>query len=306
MSMTGIGLHSLSKCSTLGTYETKHACFRISSCVSKEGDQVSKLRRQKVHIVGPLLCDPPRKRSNSLINLTAMASGTELCWLHEIMNRKRRHTFLYANGLSIVIGVMLLMSFVGQILTGWNEKNNKLVEEGRPQLSVIAYLQSGHFIQATFENWESEFLQMGLYVLLTISLRQKGSAESKPLDGEEEVDREPVARKNAPWPVRRGGVWLKLYSNSLSLAFVFLFAISFVLHLYGSLRDENEERMAKGESPITVGEHIAGSRFWFESFQNWQSEFLAVGSIVVLSIWLRQKGSPESKPVDAPYDQTGE
>lgn len=172
------------------------------------------------------------------------------------------------------------------------------------------YAVSGHFISATFENWESEFLQMALYVILTISLRQKGSSESKKLKGEEgskdeDVDREPQATPGAPWPVRKGGFWLLLYKNSLSFTFCLLFAFSFFLHFWGSLKDHNEELALKGMPMESMTAYLSSSHFWFESFQNWQSEFLAVASIVLLSIWLRQKGSPESKPVDAPYSETG-
>ncbi len=218
---------------------------------------------------------------------------------------RRRQTFFYKNGLSLVVLSFMLFFWTAQTITGWHEKNNQLTEQGKPEMSFGNYFSSGHFISATFENWESEFLQMGIYVLLTVSLRQKGSSESKSLEGKEEVDREPKAHARAPWPVRKGGAWLRIYQNSLSLVFILLFLICFMLHFYGSLKDENEELLSKGKALVSWQEYISGSRFWFESFQNWQSEFLAVASIVLFSIWFRQKGSPESKPVDAPDDQTG-
>lgn len=143
-------------------------------------------------------------------------------------------------------------------------------------------------------------------MLLTVGLRQQGSAESKSLEEEEEVDREPRPKPDAPWPVRKGGWWLKIYSNSLSIVFFLLFFVSWVLHFYGSWRDNNTEQLLKGKPAETVMEYIGQPRFWFETFQNWQSEFLSVLSIVVLTIYLRQKGSPESKPVDAPYMETGD
>lgn len=168
------------------------------------------------------------------------------------------------------------------------------------------YTTTGHFLQATFENWESEFFQMALFVLLTVSMRQKGSSESKKFE-KEEVDREPSARrKNAPWPVYKGGLVLKLYKHSLSIALSLLFVISFVIHLYGSLKDENDHLALKGLPPENITEYLVSNRFWFESFQNWQSEFLSVFAIVVLSIFLKEKGSPQSKPVDAPHSETGE
>ncbi|WP_241286013.1 DUF6766 family protein [Chryseobacterium arthrosphaerae] len=213
-------------------------------------------------------------------------------------------SFFYRNSLSLVLITLMLFSLAGQFFTGWATENKELMENGQPALKINEYLHSGHFIQATFENWESEFLQMMLYVLLTISLRQKGSSESKSMEGKEDVDREPVAHPNAPWPVKKGGIWLKIYKHSLSLAFAVLFLISFIFHFYGSLKDFNADQIMKKEPPVTALQYISESRFWFESFQNWQSEFLAVASLVILSIWLREKGSPESKPVDMAHDET--
>ncbi|MDF2191283.1 DUF6766 family protein [Paraflavitalea sp. CAU 1676] len=211
------------------------------------------------------------------------------------------------NGLSITFLFLFLLALIGQFFTGLKEHNKELAEDGQPKVGAAQYIRSGHFIQATFENWESEFLQMALFVLLTIFLYQKGSSESKTFEGEEEVDREPSpARPGAPWPVRKGGWILTLYKHSLTIALLVLFLLSFVLHLYGSLKDENELLASKGMPKESLGTYLADSRFWFESFQNWQSEFLSVFAIVVLSIFLRQKGSPQSKPVDAPHDETGE
>lgn len=212
--------------------------------------------------------------------------------------------FLYRNSLSIVLLILMLACLTAQFLTGWKTHNAELAENGKALLSIGAYAHSGHFIQATFENWESEFLQMMLYIVLTVSLRQKGSSESKSLEEKEDVDKEPVAHPKAPWPVKKGGIWLKLYQHSLSVAFGVLFVASFLLHFYGSLKDFNEEQIAKDKPVTTAIHYISDSRFWFESFQNWQSEFLAVFSIVILSIWLREKGSPESKPVDMAHDET--
>ncbi len=216
-----------------------------------------------------------------------------------------KHSFLKRNGLSIALLLLMLFSLGGQFLTGWSDKNHDLILNNEPQLNAWAYLQSGHFIQATFENWESEFLQMALYVLLTVKLFQVGSSESKDPDKEEEVDREPKAIPEAPLPVKKGGLWLWLYSRSLSIAFAILFLVSFALHFYGSLKNHNEEQQEEGLPTVYWNQYISDSGFWFESFQNWQSEFLSVASIVILSIWLRQKGSPESKPVDAPHSETG-
>jgi len=215
--------------------------------------------------------------------------------------------FLRNNGLSLVFLLLFVIALVGQFFSGHEDNNKERKEHGQRPLSVSEYIYSGHFIQATFENWESEFLQMALFVLLTISLRQKGSSESKKCEGKEEVDREPSARrKDAPWPVKKGGIYLKIYKHSLTIALLILFLISFVFHFYGSLKNENEELALKGLPPETPGQYIFSSRLWFESFQNWQSEFLSVFAIVILSVFLRQKGSPQSKPVDAPHYETGE
>lgn len=216
-----------------------------------------------------------------------------------------KKTWLYKNGLSIVFIGLFVFTLMAQALTGWNEHNNELNEHGARSLNFGTYLQSGHFISATFENFESEFLQMMLYVLLTIKLRQIGSAESKMIDQEEEVDREPVPSKDAPWAVRQGGWILKLYSNSLSIAFIILFLLSWYLHFYGSWQDHNIEQVLKGKPTDDMGAYLGQTTFWFETFQNWQSEFLSVAAIVILTIFLRQKGSPESKPVDAPNMETG-
>lgn len=215
-----------------------------------------------------------------------------------------KKSFFYRNSLSIVLLSLMLLSLVGQFFMGWKTLNKDLAEEGSTMLSLGAYVRSGHFIQATFENWESEFLQMMLYVVLTVSLRQKGSSESKSLEEKEEVDKEPKVHANAPWPVKKGGIWLSIYKHSLSLAFAILFILSFAMHFYGSMKEFNEEQIIKKEPTVTAVQHISGARFWFESFQNWQSEFLAVASLVILSIWLREKGSPESKPVDMAHDET--
>lgn len=216
-------------------------------------------------------------------------------------------TFLRNNALSISFLLLFVASILGQIHFGHEEYNKELIDEGGQIVSLSAYLTSGHFFQSTFENWESEFLQMALFVVLTIFLQQKGSSESKDFDKEEEVDREPSPnRKDAPWPVKAGGWILKIYKHSLTIVLLLLFILSFFAHFYGSLADENVQLTLQGKPEETVSEFITDSRFWFESFQNWQSEFLSVFAIIVLSIFLRQQGSPQSKPVDAPNAETGE
>jgi hypothetical protein len=217
--------------------------------------------------------------------------------------------FFRQNGLSIVLLVLFAFSIVGQAFTGMAQYNEGQQEHGQPTVEFPAYLGTPHFWEATMENWESEFLQMFFFVVLTAFLFQKGSAESKKLDEEEPVDRDPRKsrnKKDAPWPVRKGGLILKLYEYSLSLALLLLFVMSFTLHAASGAREYNEDQREHGQyEEVTTLGYMGTSRFWFESFQNWQSEFLSVAAMVILSILLRQRGSPESKPVDAPHSETG-
>jgi len=213
---------------------------------------------------------------------------------------------LYNNSLSITFLLLAVITIVAQAITGLHQYNDFLNEQHQTPVSILQYFKSGHFIEATFENWESEFLQMALFVLLTVFLRQKGSSESKQLSGKEDVDRQPKKRPNTPWPVRKGGIILSVYKHSLSLSLILLFIISFLLHWYGSNKDFNEQQIIEGKSTETMITYISNSRLWFESFQNWQSEFLSVFAIIFLSIYLREIGSPQSKPVDAPNSETGE
>lgn len=212
------------------------------------------------------------------------------------------------NSLSIVMFGLFVISLLGQSVTGFNAYNQEQKDHHQPEVTSGEYLKSGHFIEAVFENWESEFLQMAVYVVLTSFLYQKGSAESKDPNTKDAVDEEP---KNSdftdqtPWPVRRGGLSKKVYENSLSTALFLLFLMSFILHAIGGSIEYSKEQLAHGGKPVSAIEYMETSKFWFESFQNWQSEFLSIGALVVLSIYLRQKGSPESKPVAASNEETG-
>ena len=214
--------------------------------------------------------------------------------------------FFKNNGLSLVFFLLFVLSLIGQAVTGLKQHNEEMKDEGGRIVSMGEYLTTGHFLQSTFENWESEFLQMALFLILSMFLYQKGSSESKDPDKEEDVDKEPNPRKkDAPWPVKKGGLALALYKHSLCYALTFLFLISFFLHWYGSLKDHNEEQLLKGKPAETAINYLSNSRFWFESFQNWESEFLSIFAIVVLSVFLREHGSPQSKPVDAAHSETG-
>lgn len=214
--------------------------------------------------------------------------------------------FFHRNGLSVAFAVFFFFSFGAQTITGWKQFNEELQEQKQQPVTYINYFSTGHFVEATFENWESEFLQMGLFVVMTIWLKQRGSSESKG-EEEEDVDREPSPfTKDAPWPVKQGGLVLAIYKNSLSIALFLLFIISFVFHWLGSWKNYNLEQTIKGLPNEKAVEYLGNSKLWFESFQNWQSEFLSIWAIILLSVFLRQKGSSQSKPVDAPNAETGE
>jgi hypothetical protein len=218
--------------------------------------------------------------------------------------------FLKDNGLSLVLLGLFVLSFVGQAWTGWRHHNQERQEHGQPLVGIGSYLGSGDFLEATFENWESEFLQMFAFLLLTAVLVQRGSAESRKPDDEDEEQAKMERKlrrppKDAPGPVHRGGLALKFYSHSLSIAMAGLFLLSFALHAVAGQSKFNDEAREHGAETLSLLGYVSSSTFWFESFQNWQSEFLSVAAIVWLSIFLRQKGSPESKPVYAPHAETG-
>lgn len=211
------------------------------------------------------------------------------------------------NGLLLACVGLFAVFFLGMTVSGTGTYNQEQLEHGSSeQLSVLQYLTTGHFVEATFENWESEFLQMGMYVVLTAFLYQKGSSESKPLNKSAPQDADPRegAKRNSPSPVRRGGWRLTIYEHSLAIAFFALFFASWTLHALGGVSAFNEEQIQHGQPAISVWRYVTTAQFWFESMQNWQSEFIAVAAIVGLSIFLRQRGSAESKPVADPHRET--
>ena len=211
------------------------------------------------------------------------------------------------NGLSIVVLGLFVLLLFGQAWTGCSEYNREQIKHGENPISFGQYLGNPHFLEAMFENWESEFLQMAAYVVLTVFLFQKGSAESKDPDQKAAVDEDPRRHRDesgVPAPVRHGGWRLRLYEHSLSLALFGLFLVAWVGHGMAGFAAYNEDLTEHGRMAVSFGQYLLGARFWFESLQNWQSEFLAVAAIVILSIWLREKGSPESKPVASPHQKT--
>ena len=203
------------------------------------------------------------------------------------------------NALSLVLILCFLLFWLAQALFGWAVHNEQLLELHQHTQNFGTYLTSAHFWSATAENWESEFLQMGAFVVLTIYLKQRGSAESSPYPDEETPEQKQQDQKDEQ--VR--GFWRR---NSLSVVLFSLFGLSWVVHLIGSFRDYNHEQLAKGQEALTLGGFLGKPEFWFESFQNWQSEFLAVAAIVLCTIWLRQIGSSQSKKLTEPNCKTGD
>ena len=207
--------------------------------------------------------------------------------------------------LTLVLMAMFLISLAGQYVTGYLEFNQSQLEHGQPRISMREYVNTGHWWEGVFENWESEFLQMAVFVLLTTVLVQKGSPESRRPHVKEVFDADPrdyANSPNAPWPVRRGGWILRVYENSLGLAFVLLFLFSWVGHAAGGYVEFADDEVVHGMVRPVFTDYLLSSRFWFESFQNWQSEFFSIAAMVWLAVYLRQRHSPESKAVHASHD----
>jgi hypothetical protein len=217
---------------------------------------------------------------------------------------------LRQNSLSLFFGALLLSTLVGQAFSGLAFYNSTVTVEDLPQLSIGEYVTSSQFAVDVAENWQSEYLQFLLYILLTVWLVQRGSPESKQ-EGEEggEDDKKQKLGRHAepesPRWARVGGWRTALYSNSLGIVMGLFFLCSWGAQLVAGTSAYNSDRLQNLQAPLTTGEYAFSSDFWNRTFQNWQSEFLAVGSMVVLSIYLRQRGSPESKPVGSPHTATG-
>jgi hypothetical protein len=211
------------------------------------------------------------------------------------------------NGLTITLMALFAISILGQWIAGWHVENEELVRHGRDSISLGAYTIDPAFLSSVFENWESEFLQMSTYVVLTAMLFQRGSAESRdPDDPPRDEDLAAQARKpGAPRILMAGEAARWVYARSLGIVLFILFLLSFLLHWRSSAAAAAEEALEHGEAPLGALAYLGDAQLWFESFQNWQSEFLSTAVLIVLSIWLRQRESPESKAVAAPHDETG-
>lgn len=215
--------------------------------------------------------------------------------------------FLRNNGLTLILLLLFAGSMAGQCWTGWRVSVEDAARHGQAILSLPAYAVSPLFLSSLFENWESEFLQMSAYVILTASFIQRGSAESKDPDAPpRDADLADQAQKaDAPAILRWGPVWRAFYARSLGIALGALFLISFVLHWTQSARAAAEEAVEHGASVPTLFGYLGDPQLWFESFQNWQSEFMSTAVLVLLSIFLRHSESPESKRVAASHGETG-
>jgi hypothetical protein len=218
--------------------------------------------------------------------------------------------FLRANSLGLVFGVLFLLVLVGQAVAGHADFNQQQLTEGLPPISFWRYVSSASFGVDVAENWQSEYLQFALYIFLTVWLVQRGSPESKKL-GEEgrETDQEqkigPYANADSPKWARARGVRLFLLSNSLGLVMGLIFLMSWLAQSVAGVAAYNEQQLSDLQDPVSWARYLAEPEFWNRTLQNWQSELLAVASMAILAIYLRQRGSPQSKPVGAAHTSTG-
>ena len=218
--------------------------------------------------------------------------------------------FLRENSMSLFFGAIFLASLVGQSFAGLHQFNDQQVAEGFGRLTWWRYVNSADFAVDVSENWQSEYLQFLLYIVVTVWLLQKGSPESKALDkagGESEKDQKigPHSQPDSPAWAKTGGWRTRVLSNSLAMTMAAIFLTAWLVQSIAGRAVYNEERLERLQDPITWWAYVTGADFWARTLQNWQSEFLAVGSMAVLSIYLRQRGSPESKPVGEPHGSTG-
>jgi hypothetical protein len=222
-----------------------------------------------------------------------------------------RTRFLRHNGLSLFFGALLLASLIGQSFAGLHQFNANAIEHHTKMYSWVRYVTSSEFGGDVLENWQSEFLQFFMYILATIWLLQRGSSESKTQDqlglmSDRSQFVKGSAKPGSPSWARAGGLRQKLYENSLLLAMLFCFLGSWIGQSITGWRAFNHDQLDHKASTIGWGDYWLNADFWDRSLQNWQSEFLAIGSMAVFTIYLRQRGSAESKPVGAPHDATGE
>jgi hypothetical protein len=214
------------------------------------------------------------------------------------------------NSLSLVFLTLFLAALVGQAFAGWHDYNNEAISHDQHTLALGRYLVSSAFGNAVMENWQSEYLQFTLYILLTVWFVQKGSPESKELDKRgAESDRDQRVGEHAdddsPRWARTRGLRLWIYSNSLVLVMGTIWLGSWFAQSVTGWSDYSSQQLAHGDPSVDYWQFLGSAHFWESTLQNWQSEFLAVGSMAVFAVYLRQRGSPESKPVGGPHSATG-
>jgi len=225
------------------------------------------------------------------------------------VNRVRR--FLFLNGLSLAFGGLFVASLVGQAFAGVAAFNDDRTAEGLEQISLLRFVTSSSFAVDVMENWQSEYLQFFLYVFATVWLIQLGSAESKEAqkvgpesDEEQKVGR--CARADSSAWVKAGGWRTAVFSRSLGLLMLALFLLTWGSSSVAGWSAFNNEQLMSLEDPVSWVGYLGHADFWNRTLQNWQSEMLAVGSMAIFSVYLRQRGSPESKPVGAAHQDTGQ
>lgn len=222
----------------------------------------------------------------------------------------RAKRFLYENGLALFFFAIFLLAVLGQAIAGHAEYDNDAEAHGDPRISLGRYVTSSSFANGVLENWQSEYLQFTLMMLVTVWLLQKGSPESKPL-GKEGLESDQAqmvgghAKLNSPAWAKARGLRLALYSNSLLVVMGVIFLGSWFAQSVTGWSAYNADQISHHQDTVNWLGYLKSASFWESTLQNWQSEFLAVGSMAVLSIYLRQRGSPESKPVGAPHEATG-
>lgn len=218
---------------------------------------------------------------------------------------------LHDNGIGLMFGALFLLMLVGQAFSGQAQYNDQQITAGAEPVSFLQYVTSSTFAVDIVENWQSEYLQFFLYIFVTVWLVQRGSPESKAVDeaGTETDEEQEVgehARADSPTWARYTDWRGALFSRSLGLVMGTIFVLSWLAQSVAGWAAYNSEQLGNREDPITWLAYIAGADFWNRTLQNWQSEMLAVGSMAVLGIYLRQRGSPESKPVGSAHADTGE
>jgi hypothetical protein len=218
--------------------------------------------------------------------------------------------FVRESSLSLFFGLLFLLALAGQAIAGWKQYNAEQEAGGFGRIGIADYLTSADWAVDVAENWQSEYLQFTLYIVLTVWLLQRGSPESKELDkagGESDKDQKlgRYARADSPAWAKTGGLRTRLYSNSLVLVMASIFVASWLIQSVAGQAAYNETRLQDLQAPVGWAEYLSNPDFWARTLQNWQSEFLAIGTMVVFSVYLRQRGSPQSKPVGEPHASTG-